>query len=96
MRSDIDWGEDTLADRIPAHQTLAFAPPYGNYGQSGTNDPRIPDDLLGWLTGHYDAVFTQDRNARAHPGSKQPLGRIQVTRAMSGGELHSKLLSGDP
>lgn len=96
VRSDIDWGEDTLANRIPAHQTLAFAPPYGSYGQSGTNDPRIPDDLLGWLTGHYDAVFTQDRNARAHAGGKQPLGRIQVTRAMSGGELHSKLLSGDP
>ena len=96
VRSDIDWGEDRLADQVPAHQTLAFTPPYGNYGQSGTNDPRIPEDLLDWLAGQYDAVFTQDRNARAHPGSKQPLGRIQVTRATSGGELHSKLLSGDP
>ena len=96
VRSDIEWGQDTLADHIPTYQPLAFAPPYGNYGQDGTNDPRIPDDLLGWLTGRYDAVFTQDRNARAPRGSEQPLGRIQVTRTMSGGDLHSRLLSGEP
>ena len=65
MRSDIEWGQDTLADHIRAYRPLAFAPPYGNYGQDGTNDPRIPEDLLGWLTERYDAVFTQDRNARA-------------------------------
>ena len=96
VRSDIDWGQDTLADHIPAYRPLAFAPPYGNYGQDGTNDPRIPEDLLGWLTQRYGAVFTQDRNARAHPGSGQPLGRIQVTRKTTGGELHAKLLSGGP
>ena len=96
VRSDIDWGQDTLARHIRAYRPLAFAPPYGSYGQDGTNDPRIPDDLLDWLTGRYDAVFTQDRNALADQGSEQPLGRIQVTRAMSGGDLYSKLLSGDP
>ena len=95
-RSDIEWGQDTLEDHVPSVSPLAFAPPYGNYGQDGTNDPRIPDDLLGWLTERYGAVFTQDRNALAHSGSGQPLGRIQVTRAVSGGELHAKLLSGGP
>ena len=39
-------------------------------------------------------MFTQDVNALAHPGSKQPLGRIQVTRATSGGQLHSQLQTG--
>ena len=96
VRSDIDWGQETLADHIRAYRPLAFAPPYGSYGQDGTNDPRIPDDLLGWLTQRYDAVFTQDRNALAHEGSGQPLGRIQVTRSMSGGDLHARLLTGDP
>ena len=67
---------------IPAYRPLAFAPPYGNYGQDGTNDPRIPDHLLGWLTQRYDAIFTQDVNARARPGSGPPLGRLQVTRAI--------------
>ena len=95
VRSDIEWGQDTLADHVPSYRPLAFAPPYGSYGQDGTSDPRIPDDLLGWLTQRYDAVFVQDVNALARVGSGQPLGRIQVTRGVSAGDLHAALLSGD-
>jgi peptidoglycan/xylan/chitin deacetylase (PgdA/CDA1 family) len=95
VHSDITWGQQTLADHASTYQPLAFAPPYGSYGQDGTNDTRIPDDLLGWLTHRYDAVFTQDVNARAQPGARQPLGRIQVTRATTGGDLHDLLLSGE-
>jgi hypothetical protein len=94
VRSDIEWGQSTLASHIAAYRPLAFAPPYGSYGQEGTNDPRIPPDLLGWLTKRYQAVFTQDQNARANAGSDQPLGRIQVDRSMSGGEVYYALLSG--
>jgi peptidoglycan/xylan/chitin deacetylase (PgdA/CDA1 family) len=93
--SDIAWGQDTLAEQISAYRPRAFAPPYGNYGQDGTNDPRIPDELLGWLTRRYDAIFTQDRNARARPGSGPVLGRIQVQRSHTGGDLHAMLLSGE-
>jgi peptidoglycan/xylan/chitin deacetylase (PgdA/CDA1 family) len=95
VRSDIRWGQETLASHVSAYQPLAFAPPYGSYGQDGTNDSRIPGNLLGWLTGRYEAVFTQDVNARAHKGSGQPLGRIQVTRGTTAGDLHSRLLTGD-
>ena len=95
VRSDIERGQKTLAEQIPAYRPLAFAPPYGNYGQDGTNDERIPGDLLGWLTERYGAVFTQDKNALARTGSGQPLGRIQVTRKTTGGELHAMLLSGE-
>ena len=49
MRSDIQWGQRTLADHVATYKPLGFSPPYGNYGQDGTNDPKIPDDLLGWL-----------------------------------------------
>ena len=94
VHSDIAWGQKTLADHASAYRPLAFAPPYGSYGQDGTNDARIPDDLLGWLTDRYESVFTQDVNARAQPGARQPLGRIQVTRATTGGDLHEMLLSG--
>ncbi|MGH3042135.1 MAG: hypothetical protein ACRDNG_10440 [Gaiellaceae bacterium] len=80
---------------MPGYEPLAFALPYGSYGQDGTSDPRIPDELLGWLTEQFDVVFTQDVNALARPGSAQPLGRIQVTRATTGGELHASLLSGE-
>ena len=94
VRSDIEWGMETLADHVPSYEPLAFAPPYGNYGQDGTNDPSIPEELLGWLTEQFDVVFTQDVNALARPESGQPLGRIQVTRATTGGDLHASLLSG--
>ena len=95
VHSDIAWGQTTLADHISAYRPLAFAPPYGSYGQDGTNDPRIPDDLLSWLTHRYDAIFTQDVNAQPQAGAGQPLGRIQVTRATTGGTLHELLLSGE-
>jgi peptidoglycan/xylan/chitin deacetylase (PgdA/CDA1 family) len=94
-RSDVEWGLETLSDHVRGYEPLAFAPPYGNYGQDGTNDPRIPDDFLGWLSDEFEVVLTQDVNALARPGSAQPLGRIQVTRGVSGGDLHARLLSGE-
>ena len=96
VHSDIAWGQNTLADHASNYQPLAFAPPYGSYGQDATNDSRIPDDLLDWLTDRYDIVFTQDVNARAQAGARQPVGRIQVTRTTTGGDLHEMLLSGEP
>ena len=57
----------------PAYQPLAFAPPYGSYGQDGTNDPRIPDDLLGWL----DAALRR----RLHPGRQRTGARGSRTAA---------------
>jgi peptidoglycan/xylan/chitin deacetylase (PgdA/CDA1 family) len=95
VRSDLTWGQQTLSDHVPAYEPLAFAPPFGDYGQDGSNDPRIAGDLLSWLTGRYRAVFTQDRNARAKPGDQPPFGRIQVTRGTAGGDLYGSLLSGD-
>ena len=95
VRSDIEWGQRTLADHISAYKPLAFAPPYGSYGQDGTNDPKIPDDLLGWLSSRYDATFTQDVNFHVRPGDGPPLGRYQITRDITGGELHDRLQSGD-
>ena len=40
----------------------------------------------------YDAIFTQDANPR--PGDGPPLGRLQVTRDTTGGELHTELQTG--
>ena len=81
--------------RSPRYQPLAFAPPYGSYGQDGTNDPRIPDELLGWLTRALRRRLHPGRQRTGAPGSGQPLGRIQVTRATTGGDLHEMLLSGE-
>jgi len=94
VRSDVEGGDQLLVDHIPNYRSQSFALPFGTYGQDGTNDTRIPPDFLGWLKQRYEAVFTQDQNALARPDATQPLGRIQVTRATSGGEVHSKLLTG--
>jgi biofilm PGA synthesis lipoprotein PgaB len=93
--SDITWGEEQLSLRVQGYRPLAFAPPYGNYGQAGTNDPQIPRLLLARLLESFDVVFTQDRSAIASPaaGGAGPHGRIEVTRAVTEEELHTLLRS---
>jgi hypothetical protein len=89
--SDLTWGRERLSDEISGFRPLAFAPPYGNYGQDGTNDERIPVELLAWLRDRYRVIFTQDRSLFARPGMGPSLGRLQITRALSGGDLHAML-----
>ena len=87
--SDITWAEEQLAFRVRGYRPLAFAPPYGNYGQAGTNDPSIPRELLDRLRQSFEVVFTQDRSGLASPGAANPLGRIEITRDITEGELHA-------
>ena len=89
--SDITYGEEQLAGHVRGYRPLAFAPPYGNYGQAGTNDRHIPRELLGRLLLSFEVVFTQDRSGFASPGSNNPLGRIEITRDVTEAELHALL-----
>ena len=91
--SDITYGEEQLTFRVRGYRPLAFAPPYGNYGQAGTNDQRIPRELLARLLQSFEVVFTRDRSGPAFPGAPNPLGRIEMTRDVTEGELHMMLLS---
>jgi peptidoglycan/xylan/chitin deacetylase (PgdA/CDA1 family) len=92
VRSDVEWGQDELDEHIDGYEPLAFSPPFGDYGQS---DPKLGDDFLGWLEGRYDALFTQDENARARPRSDQPLGSLPRERATSRDDLYDMLLTGE-
>ena len=94
--SDISWGEEQLAFRVRGYRPLAFAPPYGNYGQAGTNDRRIPRELLARLLQSFEAVFTQDRSGLATAGAANPLGRIEITRGTTDEQLHALLASARP
>jgi peptidoglycan/xylan/chitin deacetylase (PgdA/CDA1 family) len=89
---DIEEGAANLRDELPDQQAIAFAPPYGNYGQEGTNDKQIPEELLSWLLDRYQIVFVQNECIFSTPHEKQPLGRFQLTRATTGGVLHERLL----
>ena len=79
---DLSWGERMLKYRIQGYRPLAFAPAYGNYGQIGTNDPRISRLLLARLLGSFPLVFVQDRSFYAvrGAGTSSPVGRLQITR----------------
>ena len=92
--SDVSYGEQQLAFHVRDYRPLAFAPPYGNYGQAGSNDRRIARELLARLLDSFEIVFTQDRSGFAVPGAANPLGRIEVTRDVSEGELRALLTSG--
>jgi len=94
--SDITYGEEQLAHHVEGYRPLAFAPPYGNYGQAGTNDPRIPRELLARLLLSFDVVFTQDRGGFARPGARNPLGRIEVRPGVTEADLRALVLADPP
>jgi hypothetical protein len=77
---DISWGEKMLRFHVRGYRPLAFAPPYGNYGQQSTNDPEIPKLLLDRLHVSFPLVFTQDRPVavRAGIGTEAPIGRFDM------------------
>jgi hypothetical protein len=89
--SDLSYGEQQLAHHVHGYRPFAFAPPYGNYGQLGTNDRRIPRELIERALLSFDVVFTQDRSGFAVPGARNPLGRFQVTADVSEAELRAML-----
>jgi hypothetical protein len=74
VRSDIEWGQETLAGQVEASPGPSRTP-CRTGTKARTNAEHIPDDLLGWLTDRFGALYTQDINALARPESGQPLGR---------------------
>lgn len=90
--SDIEWGQQELVTHLSQYQPLAFSPPFGAYGEQGTNDPRIPQTLLTWLTQRFQLVFAPAPTWIAKPGSPQPFGRFEVRRTTSTGGLHNALV----
>jgi peptidoglycan/xylan/chitin deacetylase (PgdA/CDA1 family) len=85
---DLAWGERELRRQIPGYRPLAFAPPYGNFGQLSTNDPRIPRFFLRLLKEQAPLVFLQQPARYARPRDVL-VPRFQLTRRTSGGELRA-------
>ena len=92
--SDVTYGEDQLTAHVHGYRPLAIAPPFGNYGQAGTNDRRIPRLLLERFLLSFPLIFVQDRSALARPGARNPLGRFEVTRATTEADLRRLLRIG--
>jgi peptidoglycan/xylan/chitin deacetylase (PgdA/CDA1 family) len=90
VREDLEWGERELRTHVPGYDPISFAPPYGNYGQLSTNDRRIPARLDAWLERRFGLVFVQEP-ARYAAAGDGPVPRLQVTRKMTGGDIHAWL-----
>ena len=87
---DLDWGQATLHEHVPSYRPLSFAPPYGNFGQLATDDPGIPARLGAIVRERYGIVFVQEPARYARVGDRV-VPRLQITRKMTGGELHAWL-----
>jgi peptidoglycan/xylan/chitin deacetylase (PgdA/CDA1 family) len=87
---DLDWGQATLQAHVPSYRPLSFAPPYGNFGQLATDDPGIPARLGTLLRERYGIVFVQQSARYAKPGDTV-VPRLQITRKMTGGDIHAWL-----
>ncbi|MDA0159269.1 hypothetical protein OM076_03240 [Solirubrobacter ginsenosidimutans] len=95
---DLSVAERQLTHFIHGYRPLAVAPPYGNYGQAGTNDPEIPRLLLARLQLSFPLVFTQDRpplTARG-AGTAERIGRLELTPAHGDRDLQALLSKGTP
>jgi hypothetical protein len=88
--NDLNWGDGQLAQHVPGYRRLSFAPPYGNFGQVGTDDPRIPQLLGDWLRKRFGLIFVQDPAQYARP-DEAVVSRLQITRRMTGGDVHAWL-----
>ena len=84
VSSDILTGRSLLAAQIPGFEPLAFAVPYGDYGQQHTNYAPIPSWESGWLQRAFKAFFVQDRRVYNLPGN--PIGQRYGVRASTTAE----------
>ena len=89
--SDFSRGERELAARVQGYRPLAVAPPGGNYGQIGTNDPEIPRLLLARLRSSFQIVFTQDHPPWPSARAAGPIGRLAMTPRDGERDLHALL-----
>jgi peptidoglycan/xylan/chitin deacetylase (PgdA/CDA1 family) len=59
VEGDLATGQSLLAARVPGYRPLAFAVPYGDYGQTRSNDARIAPAFREVVNGRFGCFFTQ-------------------------------------
>ena len=88
VAADLAWGERELRAHLPGYRPLAFAPPFGAYGQLGTNDPGIPAAARRGLRDQFGLVFVQQDARAGVDRARSIVTRLQLDRTVTGGELH--------
>src|SRR6266536_101599 len=94
VSSDIKHGAAQLAHFLPGRNSYGtFAVPFNNYGDHGSNDPRIEPWLRGYLTAHFAVTFVQKDYSFTTPGQAFA-NRIAVSSNIEPDMLEQRLLSG--
>jgi peptidoglycan/xylan/chitin deacetylase (PgdA/CDA1 family) len=97
---DLAEGKALVAGYFGGYEyaSLTFAVPYGNFGQTQTNDPAIAPDLRAMLDARFDVWFTQpgDPDFSGPPGEPSPThtheaGRFTVRRETTAETLYAWL-----
>ena len=94
VSNDIEHGASMLTRYLPgwsSHST--FAVPYNNYGQNGSNDPRIEPWLASYLKAHFVVSFVQKDDSFTKPGPGFS-NRIAVSSRWDADTLEMHLLRG--
>jgi hypothetical protein len=94
VRQDLELGQRMLKRNIPGWRSHGtFAVPFGNYGQHGSNDPRIRRWLRTVLKARFSAIFVQHGDSYSAPGSTAQ-NRIFVPGGWDASNLDAHLLAG--
>lgn len=97
VTDDIRWGRRTIAANVSGHRPRAIALPSGDYGQTRTNDRRIPQRLPSWLARRFGAVFAGDAPAYVHlRAAGQPASPFQVRANTTPQRLYGRLRMAAP
>jgi poly-beta-1,6-N-acetyl-D-glucosamine N-deacetylase len=92
VRGDITWARDMLEKHLPGFRPLAFAVPFGNYGQLETNDRRIPNFLSHFLRSRFEAVFVIKPAAYTTASTpRYQIGRYEVHTYTTAARLYNWL-----
>jgi hypothetical protein len=92
VTQDILWGKRLMAEQIPGYTPWAFAVPYGNYGQSKTNDRRIPRFLNSLLRENFQTVFlTTPAEFTSPADDRSTLGRFELHTDTTADRLYDQL-----
>jgi peptidoglycan/xylan/chitin deacetylase (PgdA/CDA1 family) len=95
--ADVIEGRRLLEKNVPSYRPLAFALPYGDFGQNETNDARIPKFFNAFLRRYFAAVFVVKpagfTTADTHRGQ---IGRYEVRTYTTARRLFNWLHDGVP
>lgn len=94
VSGDIEHGAALLERFLPGWRSHGtFAVPFNDYGDRGSNDPRIEPWLTGYLKAHFAVSFVQ-RDDRFTTPRQAFANRIAVSKSIAAATLQQRLLTG--